>query len=58
MLYSGIDAVMRFVWAVGVKLAESHFRMLAQYDSESSVTEQKVLEWVERFKLRRANVTD
>jgi len=42
------DAV-RFLWAEGVKPAEIHCHMLAQY-GQSTVSLRKVYEWVERFK--------
>jgi len=49
--------VMRFVWAEGVKPVEIHRRMLAQY-GQSTMSQRKVYEWVERFKSGRTRVTD
>ena len=49
--------VLRFLWAEGVKPMEIHHRMLAQY-GQSTMNQQKVYEWVERFKLGRTCVTD
>jgi len=49
--------VVRFVWAGGVKPVEIHRRMLAQYE-QSTVSQWKVYEWVERFKSGRTLVTD
>jgi len=40
--------VVRFVWAEGVKPVEIHRRVLAQY-RQSTVSQRKVCEWVERF---------
>ena len=48
--------VVRFLWA-GVKPVEIHHRMLAQY-GQSTIIQQKVYEWVERFKSGRTHVTD
>ena len=45
--------VVRFLWA-GVKPVEIHRRMLAQ----STMSQRKVYEWVERFKSGRTRVTD
>jgi len=42
----------RFLWTEGVKPVEIHRRMLAQY-GQSTVSQRKVYEWVERFKLGR-----
>ena len=42
--------VARFLWAEGAKPVEIHRRMLAQY-GQSTMTERKVYEWVEKFKL-------
>jgi len=50
-------SVVRFVWAEGAKLVELHRRMLAQY-GQSTMSQRKVYEWVERFKLVRTRVTD
>ena len=49
--------VMRFLWAEGLKPVEIHRRMLAQY-GHSTMSQRKVYEWVERFKLCRIHVTD
>jgi len=49
--------VVQFLWAEGVKPVEIHRRMLAQY-GQSTMSQQKVYEWVERFKSGRTHVTD
>ena len=49
--------IVRFLWAEGVKPVEIHSRMLAQY-GQSTMSQRKVYEWVERFKLGRIRVTD
>jgi len=49
--------VVRFVWVEGVKPVEIHRRMLAQY-GQSTMSQRKVCEWVERFKSGRTRVTD
>jgi len=49
--------VVRFLWAEGVKRVEIHSRMLAQY-GQSTISQRKVYEWVERFKSDRTRVTD
>jgi len=49
--------VVQFPWAEGVKSVEIHCRMLAQY-GQSTMSQQKVYEWVERFKSGRTRVTD
>jgi len=41
--------LVRFVWAEGVKPLEIHRRMLAQY-GQSTTSQRKVFEWVEKFK--------
>jgi len=41
--------VVRFLWAEGVKPVDIHHRMLAQY-GQSTMSQRKVYEWVERFK--------
>ena len=48
--------VVRFLWAE-VKPVEIHRRMLAQY-GQSTVSQRKVYEWLERFKSGRTRVTD
>jgi len=47
----------RFLWEEGVKRMEIHRRMLARY-RQSTVSQRKVYEWVERFKSGRTRVTD
>ena len=42
--------LVQFLWAEAVKPVEIHRRMLAQY-GQSTMSQQKVYEWVERFKL-------
>jgi len=49
--------VVRFLWAEGMKPAEIHRRMLAEY-GQSTMSQRKVYEWVERFKLGRTLVTN
>ena len=49
--------VVLFVWAEGVKPVEIHRRMLAQY-GQSTMSQRKVNDWVERFKSGRTRVTD
>ena len=49
--------IVRFLWAEGVKPVEIHRRMLAQY-GESTMSQRKVYEWVERFQSGRTCVTD
>jgi hypothetical protein len=49
--------VVQFLWAEGVKPVEIHRRMLAQY-GQSTISQRKVYEWVERFKSGRTRVTD
>jgi len=49
--------VVRFLWAEGAKLVEIHRRMLAQY-GQSTLSQRKVYELVERFKSGRTRVTD
>jgi len=41
--------VVRFLWAEGLKPAEIHHCMLAQY-GQNTMSQRKVYEWVERFK--------
>ena len=41
--------IVRFLWAEGVKPVEIHRHMLARY-GQSTMSQQKVYEWVERFK--------
>jgi len=49
--------IVRFLWAEGVKRVEIHCRMLVQC-GQSTMSQRKVCEWVERFKLGRTRVTD
>jgi len=49
--------VVRFLWAEGVKPVEIHRRVLAQY-GQSTMSQRKVYEWVERFKSGRTRVTE
>jgi len=49
--------VVQFLWAEVVKPVEIHRCMLAQY-GQSMMSQQKVYEWVERFKSGRTRVTD
>jgi len=49
--------VVRFLWTEGAKPAEIHRRMSAQY-GQSTMSQQKVYEWVERFISGRTHVTD
>ena len=51
------SGVVRFLWAEGVKPVEIHRRTLAQY-GQSTMSERKVYEWVERFKSVRTRATD
>ena len=51
------SGVVRFLWAEGVKPVEIHRCMLPQY-GQSTMSQRKVYEWVERFKLGRTRVTD
>jgi transposase len=50
-------AVVRFLWAEGVKSAEIHRRMLPQYGART-MHQRKIYERIERFKEGRTNVTD
>jgi len=49
--------VVRFVWAEGVKPVEIHRRMLSKY-RQSTMSQRKVYEWVERFKSGQTRVID
>jgi transposase len=49
-------AVIRFLWAEGLKPSEIRRRMLVQY-GDKCIGQRKVYEWVERFKNGRTNVT-
>ena len=49
--------VVWFLWAERVKPVEIHRRMLVQY-GQNTTSQQKVYEWVERFKSGRTRVTD
>jgi len=44
-------SVVRFLWAEGAKPLEIYHCMLAQY-GQSTRSQRKVYEWVERFKSR------
>jgi transposase len=50
-------AVARFLWAEGVKSAEIHGQMLAQYGART-MHQRKIYKWIERFKEERTHVTD
>jgi len=49
--------IVQFLWAEGVKPVEIHCRMLAQY-GQSTMSQRKVYEWVERFKSGQTLFTD
>ena len=49
--------VVRFLWAEGVKPVEIDRRILAQY-GQSTMSQRKIYEWVEKFKSGRTRVTD
>jgi len=49
--------VVPFLWAEGEKPVEIYRHMLAQY-GQSTLSQRKVYEWVERFKSGRTRVTD
>jgi hypothetical protein len=49
--------VMQFLWAEGVKPVEIHLHTLVPYGL-STMSQRKVYEWVERFKLGQTCVTD
>jgi hypothetical protein len=53
---SGQHAVIRFLWAEGIKHSEIHRRMFVQY-GDKCIGQRKVYEWVESFKNGRTNVT-
>jgi hypothetical protein len=46
-----------FLWAEGVKSVEIDHRMLAQYGARTR-HQQKIYEWIERFKEGRTSVMD
>jgi hypothetical protein len=50
-------AVVPFLWAEGIKSAEIHCRMLAQYGART-MHQRKIYEWLEPFKVGRTSVTD
>ena len=52
-----LRGIVRFLWAEGVKPVEIHCRMLAQ-NGQSTMSQRKVYEWMERFKSGRTRVTD
>jgi len=49
--------IVQFLWAEGVKPVEIHRRMLAEY-GQSTMSQQKVYEWVKRFKSGQTCATD
>ena len=49
--------IVQFLWAEGVKPVEIHRRMLAEY-GQSTMSQRRVYEWVERCKSVRTCVTD
>ena len=49
--------VVRFLWAEAMKPVGIHRRMLAQY-GQSTMSQRKICEWVERLKWGRTRVTD
>jgi hypothetical protein len=49
-------AVIRFLWAEGIKPSEIHRRMLVQY-GDKCIGQREVYEWVESFK-KWKNVCD
>jgi hypothetical protein len=50
-------AVVHFLWAEGVKSAEIHHRMLAQYGTRI-ILQRKIYKWTECFKEGGTSVTD
>jgi hypothetical protein len=50
-------AIVRFLWAEGVKSVEIHRRMLAQYGART-MHQPNICEWIERFKEGRTSATD
>jgi hypothetical protein len=48
-------AVVRFLWAEGVKFAEIHRQMLAQHGA-CTMHQRKIYEWTECFKKGRTSV--
>lgn len=48
--------LLRFIWGEVLKSAEIYLRMLAHYESENSMTQWKVYDWVERFQAGRTSV--
>jgi hypothetical protein len=51
-------ALIRFLWAEGVKPSDLNQRMLAQYGSVNCMSQRKVSDWVETFKSRRTSESD
>ena len=49
--------VVRFLWAERLKPVEIHRRILTQY-GQSTMSQLKVYEWVERFKSGRTRFTE
>jgi hypothetical protein len=58
MKYRDRRAVIRFLGAEGVKPADIHRIILAQYCGVNCTNQRKVFEWVETLKSGRAGVTD
>jgi transposase len=50
-------AVVLFLWAEGVKSAEIHRRMMAQYGART-MHQRKIYQWMERFKEGRTSLTN
>jgi transposase len=50
-------AVVRFLWAEGVKSVEIRHRMLTQYGTRT-MNQRKIYEWIQRFKEGKTSVTD
>jgi hypothetical protein len=50
-------ALVSFLWAEGIKSAEIHRRILAQYGARI-VNQRKICEWIDRFEEGRTSVTD
>jgi hypothetical protein len=50
-------AIVRFLWAEGIKSVEIHRWMLARYAART-MHQQKIYKWTERFKEGRTSVTD
>jgi hypothetical protein len=50
-------AIVRFLWAEGVKSVEIHCRMLAQYGART-MHQRKIYKWIEHFKEGRTSVNE